>query len=100
MENGIICIPLNPDISVLDSIKKDAVIYKTSEPDLYAEALLFYARTSSTDGHPEVIEILFEADSAEPAQAADEEDEDGEGGEDNGGQGRDATGNDQSRSNL
>ncbi|KAH7131003.1 hypothetical protein EDB81DRAFT_763665 [Dactylonectria macrodidyma] len=100
LENGIIHIPPNSDISVLDSIKEDAIGYKTSEPDLYSKALLFYARTSSTDGHPDVIEIIFEADSAEPAEAVDEEVEEDEDGEDDGGEGRDATGNDQSRSNL
>ncbi|KAK7414571.1 hypothetical protein QQX98_006599 [Neonectria punicea] len=89
---------------------EDAIGYKTNDPEWYAKALLFYARTSSTDGHPEVIDIIFQADSAEPVDAVDEEDEedeeDGEDGEDeedeenDSGEGRDAAGQNQSRSNL
>ncbi|KAK7416281.1 hypothetical protein QQZ08_012055 [Neonectria magnoliae] len=107
VENGIIYAPPNPTITVLGSIKEDAIGYKTNDPEWYAKALLFYARTSSTDGHPEVIDIIFQADSAEPAEAVNEEDEedeedgeDGENEEGDNGEGRDAAGQNQSRSNL
>jgi hypothetical protein len=101
VENGIIYSPPNPNITVLESIKEDAIGYKISDPEWYAKALLFYARTSSSDGHPEVIDIIFQADSAEPGEEVDEEDEqDEQHEEDNDGEGRDATGHNQSRGNL
>ncbi|KAF5975904.1 hypothetical protein FCOIX_7441 [Fusarium coicis] len=65
VENGIIISPSPSDnMSVLDSIREDAVEAKMNEPEFYAEALQFYAKTSRSDGHPEVIKIIFEADKA------------------------------------
>ncbi|KAI1019944.1 hypothetical protein LB503_006020 [Fusarium chuoi] len=52
----------NPDMTVLDQIKEDAVEAKINEPRLYAEALELYRMTSSTDGHPEVLKIIFDTD--------------------------------------
>ncbi|KAJ5246634.1 hypothetical protein N7468_001617 [Penicillium chermesinum] len=46
--------------SVLQMIEEDAVGYRTGESGLYAEALsTVYERTSESDGHPEVIELLL-----------------------------------------
>lgn len=56
----------NPDITVLDQIREDAVEAKTNEPALYAEALELYLMTSSTDGHPEVLKIIFDTDRMVP----------------------------------
>lgn len=103
VENGIIYSPPNPTITVLESLKEDAIGYKISDPDWYAKALLFYAKTNSTDGHPEVIDIIFQADSAEPTEVVDEEDEedeDEEDEEDDGGEDRDPTLNDLPWSDL
>ncbi|KAF3395951.1 hypothetical protein F1880_006835 [Penicillium rolfsii] len=47
------------DKTVLEMIEEDALGYKLGDPEVYAEALSFYAGTSSTDGHPEVIEIFL-----------------------------------------
>lgn len=49
-------------MTVLDQIKEDAVEAKINEPRLYAEALELYRMTSSTDGHPEVLKIIFDTD--------------------------------------
>ncbi|PWY93027.1 hypothetical protein BO94DRAFT_487511 [Aspergillus sclerotioniger CBS 115572] len=43
---------------VLEVIEDEALNYKVSDPEAYAEALVFYADTSSADGHPEVMEII------------------------------------------
>ncbi|CCT70836.1 uncharacterized protein FFUJ_09146 [Fusarium fujikuroi IMI 58289] len=56
----------NPDIAVLDQIREDAVEAKTNEPGLYTEALELYRMTSSTDGHPEVLKIIFDTDRMDP----------------------------------
>ncbi|SCV54239.1 uncharacterized protein FFB14_13546 [Fusarium fujikuroi] len=56
----------NPDITVLDQIREDAVEAKTNEPALYAEALELYRMTSSIDGHPEVLKIIFDTDRMVP----------------------------------
>ncbi|KAL6408552.1 hypothetical protein AUP68_08412 [Ilyonectria robusta] len=72
----------NPDITVLDQIREDATEAKTNEPGLYAEALGLYRKTSSTDGHPEVIKIILDTDRMEPqdreARGEDKKGEDGE----------------------
>lgn len=44
--------------TALEMIEEDALGYKVGDPEIYAEALSFYANTSSTDGHPEVIETI------------------------------------------
>ncbi|KAF4452106.1 hypothetical protein F53441_5039 [Fusarium austroafricanum] len=76
VKGGIIMYPYEGDRKpVLDEIKIDAMEAKTNEPRFFAEALELYAKASATDGHPEVIEILFEADKAEPLARDDEEEE-------------------------
>lgn len=42
---------------VLEMIEEDALGYRLGDPDIYAEALSFYAN-SVGDGHPEVLEII------------------------------------------
>ncbi|KAF5587853.1 hypothetical protein FPANT_6793 [Fusarium pseudoanthophilum] len=67
VENGIIIGEgPNPDITVLDQIREDAVEAKTNEPGLWAEALELYRTSSSTDGHPEVLKIIFDTDRMDP----------------------------------
>ncbi|KAF4440825.1 hypothetical protein FACUT_3143 [Fusarium acutatum] len=62
VENGVIICPSPSDnMPVLDSIREDAVEANMNEPELYAK-VHFYAKTSPSDGHPEVIKIIFEAD--------------------------------------
>ncbi|KAJ5676157.1 hypothetical protein N7462_009054 [Penicillium macrosclerotiorum] len=56
VHNGLI---EGTNMTVLESIEEDAIGYRVGHPDLYAEALLFYATTKASDGHPEVIEMLF-----------------------------------------
>ncbi|KAJ4246510.1 hypothetical protein NW762_013450 [Fusarium torreyae] len=68
----------NPDITVLDNLRENAVEAKTNEPGFYARALEFYAKTNSTDGHPEVIKIIFETDGVKPGEREAEEDVDEE----------------------
>ncbi|KAF9779934.1 hypothetical protein IL306_001062 [Fusarium sp. DS 682] len=66
VENGIIIGQgPNPNITVLDQIKEDAIEAKMNEPGLYAEALQLYVKTSSTDGHSEVIKVIFDTDNME-----------------------------------
>jgi hypothetical protein len=66
VENGVILGQYpNPDITVLDQIREDAVEAKTNEPELYADALELYRQASSEDGHPEVIKIIFDTDRME-----------------------------------
>ncbi|KAF5589028.1 uncharacterized protein FSUBG_11279 [Fusarium subglutinans] len=67
VENGVIIGQgPNPDITILDQIREDAVEAKTNEPGLWAEALELYRATSGADGHPEVIKIIFDTDRMEP----------------------------------
>ncbi|KAH6990151.1 hypothetical protein EDB80DRAFT_729579 [Ilyonectria destructans] len=55
VENGIM---KGENITVLDSIKEDAVGYKVNAPEQYDEALLFYANASSADKHADVINTI------------------------------------------
>ncbi|PNP79420.1 hypothetical protein FNYG_07255 [Fusarium nygamai] len=65
VEDGVIISPSPSDnMPVLESIREDVVEAKMNEPEFYAKALQFYAKTSPSDGHPEVIKIIFEADKA------------------------------------
>ncbi|KAH7150531.1 hypothetical protein B0J13DRAFT_290112 [Dactylonectria estremocensis] len=48
-------------LTVLEAIKEDAISYARYSPERYDEALAVYVNTSSADGHPEVMEIVFEA---------------------------------------
>ncbi|KAF4334798.1 hypothetical protein FBEOM_11365 [Fusarium beomiforme] len=76
VENGVIIGQgPNPDVTVLDSIKEDAIEAKMSEPGLYAKALELYGKTSSEDGHPEVIKIIFDTDDMEHGDSKPEEEE-------------------------
>ncbi|KIL89237.1 hypothetical protein FAVG1_07631 [Fusarium avenaceum] len=66
VENGVILGQgPNPDITVLDQIREDAVEAKENEPGLFADALELYRQASSEDGHPEVIKIIFDTDGME-----------------------------------
>lgn len=56
LENEIAEDPNN--MTVLDVIKVDALEYRVNEPEEYAKALSFYAKTSSADGHADVIETI------------------------------------------
>ncbi|OOQ89665.1 hypothetical protein PEBR_07421 [Penicillium brasilianum] len=47
------------DRTVLEMIEEDALGYKVDDPEVYDEALSFYANTNPADGHPEVIEIIL-----------------------------------------
>lgn len=48
-------------LTVLDTIKEDAMRYKKFEPEEYAEAVAFYkAAMNDADTHPEVIEIILQ----------------------------------------
>lgn len=47
------------NLTVLGVIEEDAIGYRVGDPDLYAEALSFYAETSSEDTHAtEVLDML------------------------------------------
>ncbi|KAH7125823.1 hypothetical protein EDB81DRAFT_201278 [Dactylonectria macrodidyma] len=59
VQNGIID---GSNLTVLESIEEDAMGYKVGAPEQYAEAQLLYADTNTTDGHPEVIEIILRDD--------------------------------------
>ncbi|KAH7150530.1 hypothetical protein B0J13DRAFT_550330 [Dactylonectria estremocensis] len=56
VENGII---EGANLTVLETIKEDAVEYKANTPEQYEEAVLFYANTSSADGHFDVINTIL-----------------------------------------
>ncbi|KAF5968184.1 hypothetical protein FCOIX_11555 [Fusarium coicis] len=63
VENGVIIGEgPSPDITVLDQVREDAVEAKTNEPGLWVEALELYRTSSSTDGYPEVLKIIFDTD--------------------------------------
>lgn len=44
--------------TALETIKEDALEYRENDPEEYAKALAFYAKTSSADGHADVVEII------------------------------------------
>ncbi|KAI1063694.1 hypothetical protein LB506_005736 [Fusarium annulatum] len=49
--------------TILERITEDAMGYKKYSSEFYAEAVAFYrANNSSSDGHPEVIEIILRVD--------------------------------------
>ncbi|KAH6990152.1 hypothetical protein EDB80DRAFT_781910 [Ilyonectria destructans] len=97
IEDGII--KGSPNLTVMESIKEDAIGYKVNAPKQYAEALLFYAKASSADGHPDVIEIIFQADSEDAAGSEDDENEINEYHEDEEDEGEDVAGRKVSESN-
>ncbi|KAF7118134.1 hypothetical protein CNMCM5793_007527 [Aspergillus hiratsukae] len=66
VENGIVSGSNN--MTVLDVIKEDALSYRVNEPEEYFKALLFYAKTSSADGHADVIEVITNLDEREIAE--------------------------------
>ncbi|KAI8653553.1 hypothetical protein NCS55_01342400 [Fusarium keratoplasticum] len=54
---------LDERLTVLESIEEDAVGYKKNAREAFDEAVAFYKSASnSTDGHPEVIEIIMRID--------------------------------------
>ncbi|KAJ5914308.1 hypothetical protein N7504_003191 [Penicillium tannophilum] len=55
-------------MTVLDVIKEDALGYRASEPEEYSKALLIYAKTSSTDGRPDIIDLIRDLDERDVAQ--------------------------------
>ncbi|CEN61077.1 hypothetical protein ASPCAL07743 [Aspergillus calidoustus] len=66
-------------MTAMEQIKEDALAYRVNDPDIYFEALLFYATTSAADGHVDVIEVianLSEEDIAEFKAKEEEERED------------------------
>ncbi|KAK7420795.1 hypothetical protein QQX98_002599 [Neonectria punicea] len=69
----------SPNLTVLESIKEDAIGYRVHASEEYFEARPFYEKTSSADGHPDVIEIILDAASAEIPEGADEDEDDEEG---------------------
>ncbi|KAG4258765.1 hypothetical protein FPRO03_13581 [Fusarium proliferatum] len=44
--------------TVLQSIEEDALGYKLNDPEDYANAQQFYAKTSDLDGHKDIIQTL------------------------------------------
>lgn len=55
VENGIVG---RSGRTVLEVIKEDALGYRVGDTEEYAEALLFYAKSSSADGHADVFELI------------------------------------------
>jgi hypothetical protein len=54
-------------LTVLESIEEDAVGYKTTAPEEYADAVSFYrGRVSSSDGRVDVVDIIFRVDQETP----------------------------------
>ncbi|KAJ0416332.1 hypothetical protein BJY00DRAFT_234988 [Aspergillus carlsbadensis] len=65
--------------TVMEEIKEDALAYRVHDPDLYFEALSFYAGTSPADGHVDVIEVITNLSEEDIAEfKAQEEEELGE----------------------
>ncbi|CAF3655355.1 unnamed protein product [Fusarium graminearum] len=57
VEDGIV----GEKFTVLEAIKDDAMRYKKFEPEIYAEAVVFYKdKMNKADTHPEVIEIILQ----------------------------------------
>ncbi|KAJ5913563.1 hypothetical protein N7504_002446 [Penicillium tannophilum] len=56
VENGIV--RGSDNMTVLEVIKEDALGYRVGDPEGYAEALLFYAKSSSADGHADLLELI------------------------------------------
>lgn len=56
VENGIV--GGSDNMTVLEVIKEDALGYRVGDPEDYAKALLLYARSSSADGHADVLELI------------------------------------------
>ncbi|KAL2673640.1 hypothetical protein Neosp_012083 [[Neocosmospora] mangrovei] len=59
VEDGII----DGRLTILEAIEEDAVGYKKNAPEAFDEAVAFYkSHSNSSDGHPEVIEIIMQID--------------------------------------
>ncbi|KAF5533945.1 hypothetical protein FPHYL_13530 [Fusarium phyllophilum] len=56
------------NMTVMDSIKEDAVGYKENAPQQYEEALSFYANPSVHDSHPEVLQAITQITSEDVAR--------------------------------
>ncbi|CEJ62562.1 hypothetical protein PMG11_11059 [Penicillium brasilianum] len=46
------------NLTVLESIREDALGYRSGDQDLYAEAVELYEKTNRTDGHKNIIRML------------------------------------------
>ncbi|KAI3140910.1 hypothetical protein CBS147325_6201 [Penicillium roqueforti] len=57
------------NLTVLQSIEEDALGYRSSEPELYANALLFYGNTSKTDSHTDIIDLFTTIAQQTPEEA-------------------------------
>ncbi|KAI1045827.1 hypothetical protein LB505_014497 [Fusarium chuoi] len=57
VHNGIVGGTTN--MTVLQSIEEDALGYKMNDPEDYANAQKFYAKTSDHDGHKHVIKVIL-----------------------------------------
>ncbi|KAH7183604.1 uncharacterized protein B0J16DRAFT_386676 [Fusarium flagelliforme] len=55
VENSIVG---DTNLTVRQSIKEDAVGYKTNAPEQFAQALSIYANTSSEDTKPDILELI------------------------------------------
>ncbi|KAM5341540.1 hypothetical protein ACJ41O_014571 [Fusarium nematophilum] len=49
------------NLTVLESIKEDAMGYKANAPEQFADALSLYANTSSEDAHTDVLDVISNA---------------------------------------
>ncbi|KAI5463653.1 hypothetical protein BGZ63DRAFT_381987 [Mariannaea sp. PMI_226] len=58
VQNGIID---GSNQTVLESIEEYAIGYRVNSPEQYFEALPFYEKTSTKDGHPDVTELILNA---------------------------------------
>ncbi|SCN85883.1 uncharacterized protein FFC1_05001 [Fusarium fujikuroi] len=56
------------NMTVMESIKEDAVGYKENAPQQYEEALSFYANPSVHDSHPEVLHAITQITSEDVAR--------------------------------
>ncbi|KAL3451533.1 hypothetical protein BJX65DRAFT_268050 [Aspergillus insuetus] len=76
--------------TVMEEIKEDALAYRVNDPEEYFQALSFYAGTSASDGHVDVIEVitnLSEEDIAEFRANEEQEEEEEEKPEEESGRG-------------
>lgn len=55
--------------TVLEEIRLDAINYYSTEPEIYAQALLFYSNNSNSDTRPEIIEVIRQVPHNQTASA-------------------------------
>lgn len=58
---------IDSDDAVLEEIKEDALGYRVADTEEYFKALSFYATTSASDRHRDVLEMLANLDQGEIA---------------------------------